>query len=164
MSYVTRMLKRASARLVETADGEKILKRAHPIWEITARGGKVSVETSHANKNDDKDDDKDDDSDVEDKAEHGEDGDEVMEVEVGDEVMEVEVSGPAMPGLLPLPKGLMDIIDAIGGDIGTGSTVMFVVGGRQFVGSVIETNGRTSVVQSGLKKYRVANDWLYKCL
>ena len=43
-----------------------------------------------------------------------------------------------------------------------GQMVMFILGGRSFTGSVLASDERTSIVQTGVRKYKVENDFLYK--
>lgn len=77
-----------------------------------------------------------------------EDDDDSEQEEAGE--AEVEVSMEAEPMQeLPLP-------------LEQGQLVMFVLGGRQFTGSVLYSDNSHSIVQTGVRKYRVENDFLYK--
>jgi hypothetical protein len=75
----------------------------------------------------------------------GEKGEDKEESE--SEEVEVKMEVEQQPAMLPFEQGQL---------------VMFVLGGRSFTGSVLSSGETSSVVQTGVRKYRVENDFLYK--
>lgn len=61
--------------------------------------------------------------------------------------VEVKMEVEQQPAMLPFEQGQL---------------VMFVLGGRSFTGSVLASDETSSVVQTGVRKYKVENDFLYK--
>lgn len=157
MSYVKRILTATSRRLLDTNTqvddtNNTYVRQAHKLWDIHASDGKYTIkkklgEDDERDESDDKRDESDDERDESDTAI------EVSEVSMG------EVVGPTPFNFgMPLPESPSDLL----GKIKPGDMVVFVVGAREFSGSVLRVQGRKAMVQTGGRRYWVHQNWLYK--